>query len=127
VSDYLVFESIRFEDRLRLRLEISDEARQIQIPACCCKRSLKMPSSTELNEFPRGEALSIRAVLDGERLRIEAENTGNLNNSSPSSTQIGLANARERLRILYADRASLTLLASGQGKVTATVLLSVTL
>lgn len=127
VSDYLALESIRFEDRLRIRLEISDEARQIQIPAMLLQTLVENAIKHGVEQVPEGGVLSIRAAVDGERLRIEVENTGSLKNASPSSTQIGLANARERLRILYADRASLTLLASGQGKVMATILVPVTL
>jgi LytS/YehU family sensor histidine kinase len=56
-------------------------------------------------------------------LRIEVENTGNLGESRMSSTQIGLANARDRLRILYGERARLNLAASGEGRVKATVLI----
>lgn len=125
VSDYLELESIRFEDRLRIRLEISDEARQIQIPAMLLQTLVENAIKHGVDQVPEGGVLLIRAALDGERLRIEVENTGDLSASSPHSTQIGLANARERLRILYGDRASLTLLASEHGNVTATILVPV--
>jgi sensor histidine kinase YesM len=127
VSDYLALESIRFEDRLSIRLEISDEARRIQVPAMLLQTLVENAIKHGVEQIPEGGVLFIRAALDGERLRIEVENTGSLNTSSPNSTQIGLANARDRLRILYAERASLTLLASANGKVTATILVPITL
>jgi two-component system, LytTR family, sensor kinase len=54
-------------------------------------------------------------------LRIEVENTGRLSDPRPDSTQIGLANARERLRLLYGECATLQLGARGEGRVAATI------
>lgn len=127
VSDYLALESIRFEDRLCIRLEVSDETRQMKIPAMLLQTLVENAIKHGVEQVSEDGVLFIGAALDGERLRIEVENTGSLGSSSPNSTQIGLANARERLRILYADRASLTLRASVHGKVKATLLVPATL
>jgi LytS/YehU family sensor histidine kinase len=61
--------------------------------------------------------------------RIEVENSGQLGPAQSTDAQttsdgdgMGLANARERLRILYGDRASLQL-RNGDGRVVATVLI----
>jgi LytS/YehU family sensor histidine kinase len=75
---------------------------------------------------PSGADLFIRAGLIGEALRIEVENTGHLIDPRPGSMQIGLTNARERLRILYGERASLQLGARSEGRVTATILIPTT-
>jgi sensor histidine kinase YesM len=123
VSDYLALESIRFEDRLRLRVELADEVRRIEIPAMLLQTLVENAIKHGIEQVPEGGVLSIRAHLDGALLRIEVENPGSLHSPLPNSTRIGLANARERLRILYAERASLSLLASGQGRVTATLLI----
>ena len=37
VSDYLALESIRFESRLRVRIAIDDQAREVLRPPCCCR------------------------------------------------------------------------------------------
>jgi sensor histidine kinase YesM len=123
MSDYLALESIRFEDRLRIRLELAEEVRRIEIPAMLLQTLVENAIKHGVERVPEGGELSIRAMLDGGQLRIEVENPGSLHDSSPNSTQTGLANARERLRILYAERASLSLLASGQGRVMATILI----
>jgi LytS/YehU family sensor histidine kinase len=123
VSDYLALESIRFEDRLHFHLQLPDEARRIEIPAMLLQTLVENAIKHGVERVPEGGALSIRAALEGKLLRIEVENSGSLQTPPQQSTQIGLANARERLRILYAERASLSLLASGQGRVTATLLI----
>jgi LytS/YehU family sensor histidine kinase len=123
VSDYLALESIRFEDRLHIHLQLADEARKIEIPSMLLQTLVENAIKHGVERVPESADLSIRAVLEGALLRIEVENSGSLQTPPPQSTQIGLANARERLRILYAERASLNLLASGQGRVTATLLI----
>ncbi len=123
VSDYLALESIRFEDRLRIHLELPQQVRKIEIPAMLLQTLVENAIKHGVEQVSESGVLSIRAALEGDLLRIEVENSGTLQTPPPHSTQIGLNNARERLRILYAERASLNLLASGPGRVTATLLI----
>ncbi len=123
VSDYLALESIRFEDRLRVRFELSDEAKRVEIPAMLLQNLVENAIKHGVEQVADEGLLSIRAALQEDLLRIEVENSGRLDSPPPNPTQIGLANARERLRILYGEKASLNLLASGQDRVTATILI----
>jgi sensor histidine kinase YesM len=123
VSDYLALESVRFEDRLRIHLDLAEEAGKLEIPAMLLQTLVENAIKHGVEQSAETSLLSIRAVREGERLRVEVENTGTLQSPESRSTQIGLANARERLRILYADRARLDLLASQPGRVTATLLI----
>jgi sensor histidine kinase YesM len=123
VSDYLALESIRFEDRLRFRVELADDVRRMEIPAMLLQTLVENAIKHGVERVPEGGVLAIRAELDGGLLRIEVENPGSLHSPLSSSTRVGLTNARERLRILYAERASLSLLATGKGRVTATLLI----
>ncbi len=123
VSDYLALESIRFEDRLRVHLEVDEAVRQTAVPPMLLGTLVENAIKHGVEEVPSGGDLYIRAVLEGGALRIEVENTGSLRDPRPGSTQIGLTNARERLRILYGEQASLQLGARGDGRVTATILI----
>jgi hypothetical protein len=126
VSDYLALESIRFEDRLRVHLEIDESVRQTAVPPMLLQTLVENAIKHGVEEAPSGGDLFIRAALVGTALRIEVENTGNLGAPRLGSTQIGLTNARERLRILYGEGASLELGARGEGRVTATILIPAT-
>ncbi len=126
VSDYLALESIRFEDRLRVGLEIDEAVQQAPVPPMLLQTLVENAIKHGIEETPSGGELVIRAGLDGQELRIEVENTGSLSVPRPDSTQIGLANARERLRILYGGNASLQLGARGEGRVAATLLIPTT-
>lgn len=123
VSDYLALEAIRFEDRLRVHLAVDDAARQYPVPPMLLQTLVENAIKHGVEELPTGSDLFIRAGLAGGALRIEVENTGSVNESCASSTRIGLTNARERLRILYGERASLELVARGKDRVTATILI----
>lgn len=77
-----------------------------------------------VEDLPSGADVWVRAFRDGEALRVVVENTGALSEGRAASTQVGLANARERLRILCGERASLDLAASKEGRVAVTLLSS---
>lgn len=126
VSDYLALESVRFEDRLRMHLEVDDAARQRMIPPMMLQTLVENAIKHGLDENPSGADLFIRARFDGTALRIEVENTGSLSEPRRDSTQIGLANARERLRILYGEHASLQLGPRGEDRVAVTILIPAT-
>jgi LytS/YehU family sensor histidine kinase len=65
-----------------------------------------------------GELAVVAEVLEG-NLRVEVTNTGELSDATASTSAVGLNNARERLRLMYGDSASLTLAAAGECKVRA--------
>ncbi len=125
VSDYLMLESIRFEDRLRVHMAVDEAARGLPVPPMILQTLVENAIKHGLEEIA-GVDLGVRASIAGEHLRIEVENTGTLTSPHPASTQIGLSNARERLRLLYGERASIQLGTCSEDRVRATVLLPAT-
>ena len=123
VADYLALESIRFEDRLRVHIAMDDAAGKSEVPSMLLQTLVENAIKHGVEEAPSGGDLFIRAGLQGGALRIQVENPGNLRQPREGSMQIGLANARERLRILYGENASLALAACGEGRVAATLLI----
>jgi len=123
VSDYLALESIRFESRLRVHIDIDDAAREVPVPPMLLQTLVENAIKHSVEDLPSGSEISIRASLDNNSLRISVENAGELIEEQASSTRIGLANARERLRILYGDRATLQLTPRSDGRVAATLLI----
>jgi two-component system sensor histidine kinase AlgZ len=123
VQDYLALEAIRFEDRLKVRVEIEETARLRNVPPMMLQTLVENAIKHGVEEMAAGGDVLIRASVDGAGLRIDVENSGKLSEPDGGSTQIGLANARERLRILFGERASLQLAPRGEGRVTATLLI----
>jgi LytS/YehU family sensor histidine kinase len=120
VGDYLALESVRFEDRLRVQIDIDLEAGRVPIPPMFLQTLVENALKHGIAKLPAGGDLLIRAVLKPGALVVEVENPGQLAEAGPEATQLGLANVRERLRILYGDRASLQL-KNRDGRVAATV------
>lgn len=123
VRDYLALESVRLEDRLRLELAVDPAAGKALIPPMLLQTLVENALKHGIAALPEGGDLQIRAHLEGDQLILEVINTGRIAEPKPGSTQVGLANTRERLRILYGSRASVELRNRDDGHVAATVLI----
>jgi two-component system sensor histidine kinase AlgZ len=121
VADYLALEKVRFEDRLRLQVTIDPAAASLPVPPMILQSLVENALKHGIARLPQGGDLQIRAAARNGTLVLEVENTGELTDSRSTDTQVGLNNIRERLRILYGDRASLALRNSEGGHVVATV------
>jgi LytS/YehU family sensor histidine kinase len=123
VSDYLALERMRFEDRLRVQLLIDPDAAEVGVPSMLLQTLVENALKHGIANLPGGGELCIRASIGSEGLLIEVQNTGQLVEPRPGSTQVGIKNARERLRLLYGERASLKLVNRDGERVAATVLI----
>jgi len=109
VNDYLALEKARFEDRLRCQVTIDPAAASLLVPPMILQTLIENALKHGIGRLPDGGDLQIRAAANNGTLVLEVENTGELTDSRSGGTQVGLNNIRERLRILYGDRASLSL------------------
>ena len=109
VSDYLSLESARFEDRLRVTMDISPGAAAVPVPSMLLQTLVENALKHGIAHLPEGGELRILASLERDSLALRVENSGDLAEPAPNGTRIGLKNARERLRLLYGDRATLEL------------------
>ncbi len=109
VADYLAIESIRFDDRLRVRIEIQPAAAVAQVPSMLVQTLVENALKHGIGATAEGGEVLIRAAIHAGALALEVVNPGRLEAPREDATQIGLANARQRLRLLYGDKASLKL------------------
>ena len=123
VSDYLALESIRFESRLRVHIDIDNAASEVPVPPMLLQTLVENAIKYGVEDRPSGSDISIRASLEDDALRVTVENAGTLTETQTQTTRIGLVNARERLRILYGERAVLQLVPQPNGRVAATLLI----
>ncbi len=122
VEDYLALEAVRFEQRLNVRVAIDPEAARCPVPPMLLQTLVENAIKHGIAQVTERGDLVIRAACENGMVRIEVENTGRLRDSEDSGGKVGLANARERLRLLYGDRASLNL-RNERDRVRATVLI----
>jgi hypothetical protein len=109
VADYLELESMRFEDRLRIEIDVPDDAAGVHIPVMLLQTLVENAIKHGIAELPLGGLLRISAVLGKEVLHVEIENP-RTNAPFPAAGEgIGLRNARDRLKLLFGSRATLDL------------------
>jgi LytS/YehU family sensor histidine kinase len=111
VEDYLSLEKVRFEERLRVRFEIEPSTLDTRLPPMILQTLAENGVKHGISQLPAGGDLSIVARISGGQLRIAVTSSGTLSTVSEKSSSVGLDNARERLRLMYGDTASLTVAA----------------
>ena len=130
VEDYLALEQIRHENRLRVHWDIAADVRRLNVPPMLLQTLVENAVKYGISARREGGELGITAHIEGAALNIRVTNPGDLSESASgaaaragSSTGVGLRNASERLRLLFGEHATLTLLSEPAGCVTADVLI----
>jgi two-component system sensor histidine kinase AlgZ len=108
VDDYLGLERVRFEERLRVERALTPEAMDARIPPMMVQALVENAIKHGIAALRDGGVVRIDAQVAGRELWIRVSNTGTLG-AQPGGAGVGLANAHERLRLLYGAAASLTL------------------
>ena len=109
VADYLELESMRFEDRLRIEQHVPEDAAGVRIPVMLLQTLVENGIKHGIAELPSGGLLRISAVLQNDMLVLEVENPRPQTPTRATHEGVGLHNARDRLRLLFGERASLEL------------------
>jgi two-component system, LytTR family, sensor kinase len=122
VADYLALEAVRFEERLKVKLAIDPKAQACSVPPMLLQTLVENGIKHGISLATSGGTLIVSAMRENGIVRLEVENTGQFCAASSNANPLGLANARERLRLLYGENASLSL-RSGEGRVIATVVI----
>lgn len=97
---YLEIQQMRFAERLRYRIEISDELLGAQVPDFILQPLVENAIKHGISKRAKGGALRVEAARDGTLLKLTIYNDGPL---LPLHIDegVGLANARQRLAALY--------------------------
>ena len=118
VSDYLQLESMRFEERLSIELDIPTDVQDVLIPMMLLQTVVENAIKHGIAELPCGGALRIHAGLEGDSLLINVENPKPSTPSRAVHEGVGLRNSAERLRLLFGTRAGIELDLSRPGVAT---------
>jgi LytS/YehU family sensor histidine kinase len=130
VQDYLALEQIRHENRLQVHWLIDAEvpAANVAVPPMLLQTLVENAVKYGIGALREGGVIEIAAHVERGALHLRVTNPGSLAVPASaaaaragSSTGVGLRNASERLKLLFGDRAALTLLAEPAGYVSAEV------
>jgi hypothetical protein len=108
VRDYLEIESLRFEDRLSVDYNVSDEAGAVPIPAMLLQTLVENAIKHGIADLPRGGRVKIEAMVGDGMLLLEVVNSRRPGEGRQGEGT-GLRNSAERLRLLFGPRATITL------------------
>lgn len=123
VKDYLNLEAIQLEERLRYQFNIEPAVNEIEVPPMIIQTLVENAIKHSINELPEGGEIIVESKLTHECLTIYVKNTGQLKIKPSSSNRrgIGINNSRERLRLLYGEKANLSVENMNEQMVCATI------
>jgi len=124
VRDYLNLEAIQLEERLNYQFKIDQEAEDIMIPPMIVQTLVENAIKHAINNLPSGGEIIVEAKLNHDCAMIYVKNTGQMKvNGSKTENRrgIGIINSKERLRLLYGEKANLTVENMNENMVCATV------
>ena len=130
IVPYLDIMKVRMEDRLQAQVDIPEGLRSAQFPPLMLQGLVENAIKHGLEPKAEGGQLVVKAqVVDG-ALSLSVRDTGvgliQAGHAAPSPTTgsgTGLANIRERLQLLFGDRATLVLSSVPEGGTLATLTL----
>jgi signal transduction histidine kinase len=124
IRPYLEILKVRMEERLQTELMVSDGLLSAEFPPMMLQSLVENAIKHGLEPKAEGGLLRVSAEIVHGKLAVTVADSGlGFGKSATSGTGIGLSNIRERLALLYGDRASLTVTetAGGGSSVTITV------
>jgi sensor histidine kinase YesM len=107
---YLEIEQTRFDDKLKVRFTIEPGLENVRLPSLILQPILENAIKYAITPRAEGGSIDVSASRDDDllRIRIEDDGPGLPPEGDPRRRRgVGLANARERLELIYGDRAGL--------------------
>lgn len=115
VSAYLAVEEARFEERLRVSIDVPADCQTVRIPPMSLQPIVENAIRHRISRAPDGGSVSIRAQRDERMLRVEVrDQTAPIDDDpSPRGSGVSLDNVRKRLAHLLGAAATIQRLAHG--------------
>jgi two-component system sensor histidine kinase AlgZ len=102
---FLAVEKIRFGDKLRTSMEVSDAATQVLVPPMLLQPCLENAVKHGVRHLPEGGCITLRAFVQGPWLYVMMDNPIDPDALPEAGTGTGLVNIKKRLATVYGERA----------------------
>lgn len=115
---YLVFEQLRYEDRLKVDVQIDPESFNFEVPPFSMQTLAENAVHHAISIRPEGGSIWITCSCQDGKLTVRVRDDGpgsNLNGAEGQSHQFGLRSLRERLQSAYGPSADLHVQSGPQG------------
>ena len=108
IRPYLEILKVRMEDRLQTEIHVPDGLLSADFPSMMIQSLVENAIKHGLEPKPDGGLLSVRAEIVHGKLAVTVADTGlGFGKAATAGTGVGLANIRERLQLLYGNKASM--------------------
>ncbi|MGZ5130708.1 MAG: sensor histidine kinase [Caldimonas sp.] len=108
IRPYLEILKVRMEDRLQTSIHVPDGLLSAEFPSMMIQSLVENAIKHGLEPKAEGGRLSVSAEIVHGKLAVTVADTGlGFGRAETAGTGVGLANIRERLKLLYGDRASM--------------------
>jgi two-component system LytT family sensor kinase len=106
VKDYLALEHIRFEDRLQIEYEIDEDTLDQPIPPMMLQTLVENAIKHGISKQVGGGTVTIRSDFHDDFHELVILNTGHLNGGLVGGDGFGLASTKNRLLLLFGQKAN---------------------
>jgi sensor histidine kinase YesM len=109
IRPYIEILKVRMEERLQPEIDVPEGLHSAEFPPMMIQSLVENAIKHGLEPKPEGGKLTVRAQIVHGKLAVTVADTGlGFGRAATAGTGVGLANIRERLRLLYGNKASLT-------------------
>jgi sensor histidine kinase YesM len=109
IRPYLEILKVRMEDRLQIDVSVPDGLLSAEFPSMMIQSLVENAIKHGLEPKAEGGTLTVRAEIVHGKLAVTVADTGlGFGKAATAGTGTGLANIRERLKLLYGNRASMS-------------------
>ncbi len=123
VKDYLALEHIRFEERLQVKYEIDPDTLSLQVPPMMLQTLVENAIKHGISRVISGGTVYIASRLKGMEHQITIENTGQMVEKGLNGHGFGLQSTRQRLSLLFGNRATFDIRNKDEETVVASVVM----
>lgn len=113
VGNYIDLSKIQLEDRLTFSQDIDPRSLSVEIPPMIVQLLVENAVKHGISNRKEGGYVVVKTHLDNDYLHIAVTNEGVLK-MSRDTTQLGLNNIRQRLKLLYGQKSQFRLYQQGQ-------------
>jgi signal transduction histidine kinase len=122
IRPYLEILKVRMEDRLHTEIDVPEGLQSAEFPSMMIQTLVENAIKHGLEPKPEGGRLTVRAEVQHGKLAVTVADTGvGFGKAATAGTGVGLANIRERLQLLYGNKATLSVRENPGGGTAVTV------
>ena len=105
VKDYLALEQMRFEERLRIQMDIAPETLRQPVPPMMLQTLVENAIKHGISKQMDGGLVKIISRIESNKFELIVQNTGKLGENTTEG--FGFTSTRDRLKILFGNNARL--------------------